>query len=68
MCPGIAFGLVNIELALAGLLYHFDWELPPGMNVEKFDMMEEMGVTVHPQQDLVLVPTVRVLLPLDYQR
>jgi cytochrome P450 len=48
MCPGMAFGLVHIELALAGLLYHFDWELPVGMenNATDSDMTEEMGVTL----------------------
>jgi cytochrome P450 len=28
MCPGITFGLVTIEFALAKLLYHFDWSPP----------------------------------------
>lgn len=68
MCPGMAFGLANVELALAGLLYHFDWEMPaddgPG---ETLDMAEaeEMGVTVRLRHDLLLVPVVRVPVPVD---
>ncbi|XP_020098647.1 cytochrome P450 71A1-like [Ananas comosus] len=30
-CPGINFAMSVIELVLANLLYHFDWELPHGM-------------------------------------
>ncbi|XP_044962040.1 desmethyl-deoxy-podophyllotoxin synthase-like [Hordeum vulgare subsp. vulgare] len=64
MCPGMAFGLANVELALAGLLYHFDWEMPGGAGVgEELDMAEEMSVTVHRRNDLVLVPVVRVPVP-----
>ncbi|CAN6177403.1 unnamed protein product [Urochloa humidicola] len=63
MCPGMAFGLVHLELALAGLLYHFDWELPLGMKSEDLDMTEEMGVTARRFKDLRLVPVVRVPVP-----
>ncbi|CAL5048891.1 unnamed protein product [Urochloa decumbens] len=65
MCPGMAFGLVHLELALAGLLYHFDWELPLGMKAEDLDMTEEMGVTARRLKDLRLVPVVRVPVPVD---
>ncbi|TKW22179.1 hypothetical protein SEVIR_4G212400v4 [Setaria viridis] len=65
MCPGMAFGLVHLELALAGLLYHFDWELPLGMEAADLDMTEEMGVTARRLQDLRLVPVVRVPVPVE---
>ena len=60
MCPGMAFGLANLELALAGLLYHFDWEMQGGEDAGELDMTEEMDVTVRRRHDLRLVPVVRV--------
>ncbi|WRX31343.1 Cytochrome P450 - like 10 [Theobroma cacao] len=36
-CPGIHMGVVTVELALANLLYKFDWEMPTGMNKEDLD-------------------------------
>ncbi|XP_051202822.1 desmethyl-deoxy-podophyllotoxin synthase [Lolium perenne] len=65
MCPGMAFGLANLELALAGLLYHFDWKMHGGADAGELDMTEEMGVTVRRRHDLKLVPVVRVPVPLD---
>uniref|UniRef100_J3L028 Cytochrome P450 n=1 Tax=Oryza brachyantha TaxID=4533 RepID=J3L028_ORYBR len=59
MCPGMAFGLANMELALAGLLYHFDWEVPGG---GELDMTEALGITTRRRSDLLLVPAVRVPL------
>ncbi|CAO2142167.1 unnamed protein product [Urochloa humidicola] len=60
MCPGITFAQANIEIALAVLLYHFDWELPDGMQPSDLDMTEEMGMTVRRKHDLYLCPTVHV--------
>ncbi|KAK9993084.1 hypothetical protein SO802_022787 [Lithocarpus litseifolius] len=40
MCSGVAFGLAKIELPLARLLYHFDWELPGRMRPEDLDVTE----------------------------
>ncbi|KAG0548644.1 hypothetical protein BDA96_01G184300 [Sorghum bicolor] len=61
MCPGMALGLANMELALAGLLYHFDWTLPDGDGDGKvLDMSEAFGITVKRKSKLVLRATPRV--------
>ncbi|CAJ2633822.1 unnamed protein product [Trifolium pratense] len=59
MCPGIAFGLPNIELPLAQLLYHFDWKLPNKMKNEEIDMTELFGLGVGRKHDLCLIPITR---------
>ncbi|XP_028799676.1 cytochrome P450 71D10-like [Neltuma alba] len=56
MCPGINFALPNIELPLAGLLYHFDWKLPNGFTHEEFDMSETFGAGVRRKENLWLMP------------
>jgi cytochrome P450 len=53
MCPGLTFGLAIMELVLASLLYHFDWELPQEMMPDDLDMMEVMGVTARRKADLL---------------
>ncbi|AES59942.1 putative cytochrome P450 [Medicago truncatula] len=58
ICPGITFGLINVELALALLLYHFDWRLPNGMKGEDLDMTEQFGANVKRKSDLYLIPTI----------
>uniref|UniRef100_A0A0D9WSG6 Cytochrome P450 n=1 Tax=Leersia perrieri TaxID=77586 RepID=A0A0D9WSG6_9ORYZ len=63
MCPGMAFGLANMELALASLLFHFDWEAPGVTNPSKFDMTEGFGMTARRKANLLLHPILRVPLP-----
>jgi len=55
ICPGMQSGILVVELALANLLYLFDWELPNGMSKEDIDMSEAPGVTVHKKLALHLV-------------
>ncbi|KAL1538033.1 salviol synthase-like [Salvia divinorum] len=59
ICPGMLFGLANVELPLAMLLYHFDWEMPNGMKDEELDMTEGFGATVHRKHHLRLIPIVK---------
>ncbi|KAK9155495.1 hypothetical protein Sjap_002975 [Stephania japonica] len=56
ICPGVTMAVLNVELALANLLYCFDWELPSGMRVEDIDMDEVAGLAVHKKSPLLLVP------------
>uniref|UniRef100_A0A0E0LDV2 Cytochrome P450 n=1 Tax=Oryza punctata TaxID=4537 RepID=A0A0E0LDV2_ORYPU len=63
MCPGLAFALANIELTLASLLFHFDWEVPGMADPAKFDMTETMGITARRKGDLLLRPVLRMPVP-----
>ncbi|KAL7122287.1 hypothetical protein ACP275_01G035900 [Erythranthe tilingii] len=63
ICPGMAFGMANVELPLAMLLYHFDWKLPPGMKHEEMDMSESFGATARRNGDLFVVPVIKRPLP-----
>ncbi|GAU41211.1 hypothetical protein TSUD_128870 [Trifolium subterraneum] len=57
LCPGIAFGIANLEISLANLLFHFDWKMPIGDKAHELDMIESFGLAVRRKHDLLLVPT-----------
>jgi len=61
ICPGISFALAGLELALASLLRHFDWELPSGKRPADLDMVEAPGLSTPPRVPLVLVPKLKPL-------
>ncbi|KAL5220946.1 hypothetical protein ABZP36_025659 [Zizania latifolia] len=61
-CPGVVFAEQTVEMALASLLYHFDWEVataagrrgsPAGMS--SLDMSEINGLSVRLKYGLPLV-------------
>jgi cytochrome P450 len=60
MCPGVTFSLAVTELALASLLFHFDWKHPAPAEL---DMAEAFGVTARRKSDLRLQATLRVPAP-----
>ena len=57
ICPGIALGLAVMELGLASLLFHFDWELPGGAAPEELHMAEGLGITARRKTDLWMQAT-----------
>ncbi|KAK9155964.1 hypothetical protein Sjap_003444 [Stephania japonica] len=57
ICPAMTMGILHVELALANLLYCFDWKLPSGMQIEDIDMEEGTGISLHKKSPLLLVPS-----------
>ncbi|XP_071687320.1 premnaspirodiene oxygenase-like [Rutidosis leptorrhynchoides] len=57
MCPGITFGVANVEIILSHLLYHFNWKLPVGMKPEDLDMSETFGAACRRKHNLYLIAT-----------
>lgn len=56
ICPGISYGIAVIELAIANLLYHFDWKMPGNKDPNDLDMIEEFSLSAKRKNDLCLVP------------
>jgi cytochrome P450 len=63
ICPGMAFGLANMELALANLLFYFDWSLPEGIMPSELDMTETLTITSRRKAALLLSATPCFALP-----
>ena len=55
-CPGMSFAIASLEVALANLLYWYDWELPWGLTKEDLDMSEALGIATRKKLPLHLVP------------
>ncbi|KAM0845993.1 hypothetical protein ACQ4PT_055972 [Festuca glaucescens] len=60
ICPGINIGLTNVELMLASLIYHFDWEPSLGVEIKDIDMTEVFGLTIRRKEKLLLIPKVHM--------
>lgn len=55
MCPGMPMGYISVEIAVANLLYSFDWELPDGIRAEDIDTDPLPGIAMHKKNPLLLV-------------
>jgi cytochrome P450 len=53
-CPGVAFGTRLVELTLANMMYHFDWKLPNGQDLETFELIESSGLSPGLKSALIL--------------
>ncbi|KAM0872914.1 hypothetical protein ACQ4PT_038379 [Festuca glaucescens] len=65
ICPGINFANAAVEIMLANLVYHFDWELPA--NMKEVDMKEVFCLSMRRKEKLLLVPVSRSI-PLSDKR
>ncbi|XP_039145924.1 cytochrome P450 71A1-like [Dioscorea cayenensis subsp. rotundata] len=54
ICPGMQMGVFAVEIALANILYHFNWELPFGICCKDIDMTETFGIVLHKKLPLCL--------------
>lgn len=53
-CPGMELGAATAEIAIANLLYAFDWALPDGVTDVDYELLP--GLTMHRKNKLLLRP------------
>ncbi|CAO2190185.1 unnamed protein product [Urochloa humidicola] len=61
ICLGINFGIATVEIMLANLMLHFDWDLPNEMEggvCKEVDMGELFGLTLRRKEKLILLPKI----------
>ncbi|KAE8666142.1 putative cytochrome P450 [Hibiscus syriacus] len=63
ICVGISLAHKVVHLALASLLYYFDWELGNNMSPEAIDMNKRFGITVIKLIPLEAISKKRVMYP-----
>ncbi|KAL6005374.1 hypothetical protein ACLOJK_005940 [Asimina triloba] len=51
-CPRIQFGTTTVDLAVANLLYSFNWEFPIRMEKDSMDMKEAFSIIEHKESAL----------------
>uniref|UniRef100_A0A803MH07 Uncharacterized protein n=1 Tax=Chenopodium quinoa TaxID=63459 RepID=A0A803MH07_CHEQI len=56
-CPGVSLAIITIELALASLIYEFNWKLSNGVKGETLDVEETWGITVGRKYPLIVIAT-----------
>ncbi|KAJ8431983.1 hypothetical protein Cgig2_006480 [Carnegiea gigantea] len=58
ICPSIGLGLANVELAVATLLYNFNWKLRNGSKPQDLNMDETFGMVASRKHELLVIPSV----------
>ena len=64
ICAGIAMAERMVMYSLATLLHSFDWEVPPG---EQLDLSEKFGIVLKKKIPLVAIPKPRLSDPALYE-
>ncbi|KAL5778153.1 hypothetical protein ACOSP7_011079 [Xanthoceras sorbifolium] len=53
--PGMHMGISTVELALANLLYKFDWQMPDEMKKKEMNFVVQLGIIMHKKNALQLM-------------